>query len=101
MLRCKFQSPELVNLLCLDTPQHRRPVTNRRLLVTARHRHRDMARARGTIISIGSIANDLSIGSTKFASAWSTPLTTKIANDWSIACTKSMRNVSSSVGIIE
>ena len=102
MLKRKLQYPGLVNLLCLDTANRRlHPVTKRRLLVTASHPRPDMVRAKGTTISTGSIAADLRIGNTKSASAWSMPPTLKIANEWSTAFTRSMKNVGSSVGIIE
>ena len=102
MLKRKLQYLELVNLQCRDTAKrYRRPVTKRRLLVTARHPRPDMVKARGTTITAGSIASDLRIGNTNSVSAWTMPPTLKIANECSIAFTKSMKNVGSSVGIIE
>ena len=102
MLKRKLQYLGLVNLQCRDTAKrHRRPVTKRRLRVTAKHPRPDMVKARGTTITAGSIASDLRIGNTNSVSAWSMPPTLKIANECSIAFTKSMKNVGSSVGAIE
>jgi hypothetical protein len=60
-----------------------------------------MVKAGATTVSTGSIASDLRAGSTKSANAYSTLPTMKIGNDWSIACTKSMKNVGSNVGTVK
>jgi hypothetical protein len=58
-----------------------------------KRRPRDMVEV--TITSAGSIASASGIGNMRSASAWSTPLTVKIASGWSIAFAKFMSNASS------